>query len=189
MAELVFFTGTMSSSKSTLALQMDYNRRATGQRGLLFTSKSREGSGVIASRLGVSAKAIELDEDTLIGPRTRLGPDYIICDEAQFYTPLQVDELAYAADTRDIPVFCFGIMTDFQTQLFPGSKRLLEIADRVEFLQLDSLCWCGQRGICNARVVDGFVQYFGEQVMVGDVDKQVGYVVLCRKHWRLGELT
>ena len=94
--------------------------------------------------------------------------DYLICDEVQFYTPEQVEQLAKLVDEMGIDVFAFGITADFRTQLFPGSRRMIELADRVQVLQVEALCWCGRRATHNARVVDGVMVVEGEQVVVGD---------------------
>lgn len=113
--------------------------------------------------------------------------DYLICDEANFYTAEQVDQLARVVDELGIDVFTFGITTDFRTRLFPGSQRLLELADRVEVLQVQALCWCGARATHNARTVGGVMVVEGPQVVVGDVavnEDEVGYEVLCRRHHR-----
>ncbi|MFM7146894.1 MAG: thymidine kinase, partial [Actinomycetales bacterium] len=116
--------------------------------------------------------------------------DYLICDEAQFYAPEQVEQLARIVDDLGVDVYAFGIMTDFRTRLFPGSARLVELADRVQVLQVEALCWCGSRAIHNARTVDGVMVVQGDQVMVGDVAGTAGeglsvaYEVLCRRHYR-----
>lgn len=193
MAELVFFTGTMDCGKSTLALQLDYTHRQRGRRGLAFTRFDRMGEAVISSRLGLSAPAIEVDDrldfwERLVAHQSGgARVDFLICDEAQFYTPAQVEQLARVVDEMGIDVFAFGIMADFRTQLFPGSKRLVELADRVERLPVEALCWCGRRATTNARVVDGQMVTEGEQVVVGDTDAAapglVEYEVLCRRHF------
>ena len=110
--------------------------------------------------------------------------DYLICDEAQFYTPAQVESLARIVDELGIDVFAFGITTDFRTRLFPGSARLIELADRVLVLQVTALCWCGARATHNARTVNGAMVVQGDQVVVGDTgsDDVVAYEVLCRRH-------
>jgi thymidine kinase len=110
--------------------------------------------------------------------------DYIICDEAQFYEPEQIDGLAKIVDGLGIDVYAFGILADFRTKLFPGSARLVELADRVNTLQVEALCWCGSRATHNARTVNGVMVTEGEQVVVGDVSKvdDVAYEVLCRRH-------
>ncbi|ADU48453.1 thymidine kinase [Intrasporangium calvum] len=193
MAELVFFSGTMDCGKSTLALQMDHNHSARGRVGLIFTKMDRAGSNVLSSRLGLSRRALEVSDDldlwdavvqcATAGRRV----DYLVCDEAQFYSAAQVEQLARVVDEMDIDVFAFGITADFRTELFPGSKRLLELADRVQALQVEALCWCGRRGTTNARVVDGAMVVEGEQVVVGDTQSgrqgAVEYEVLCRRHY------
>jgi thymidine kinase len=191
MAELVFFCGTMDCGKSTLALQTDHNHAARGRRGLIFTQMDRAGDSVLSSRLGLSVGAIEVTEDldlweAVVQRRTSGEPvDYLICDEAQFYSPDQVEQLARLVDEMAIDVYAFGITADFRTRLFPGSQRLVELADRVEVLQVQALCWCGARGTHNARTVDGVMVVEGDQVVVGDTGAgsgQVGYEVLCRRH-------
>ena len=110
--------------------------------------------------------------------------DYIICDEAQFYLPEQIDQLARIVDGVGIDVYAFGILADFRTKLFPGSARLVELSDRVTTLQVEALCWCGSRATHNARTINGVMVTEGEQVVVGDVNKDdvVAYEVLCRRH-------
>jgi thymidine kinase len=192
VAELVFFSGTMDCGKSTLALQMDHNHAARGRAGLLFTAHDRAGAGRLSSRLGLLVDALEVAEDTdfwaavvdVLQGGGRV--DYLICDEAQFYRPEQVDQLARVVDELGVDVFAFGITTDFRTRLFPGSQRLLELADRVQVLQVEALCWCGRRATHNARTVDGAMVVEGDQVVVGDTgsSSEVGYEVLCRDHHR-----
>ena len=133
MAELHFFTGTMDSGKSTLALQTNHNHAARGRVGRIFTSHDRAGTSRVSSRLGLVHDAIEVPSDldfwryvvdALTGG-ARI--DYLICDEAQFYTPGQVEQLARLVDEMGIDVFAFGITADFRTQLFPGSRRMIEV--------------------------------------------------------------
>ncbi|WP_402464920.1 thymidine kinase [Isoptericola aurantiacus] len=190
MAELVFFSGTMDSGKSTLALQTDHNHRARGRQGLIFTRDDRAGVARLSSRLGLEVQAREVGDDTdfwdLLATERRRGllVDYLVCDEAQFYSPEQVEQLARLVDETEIDVFAFGITADFRTRLFPGSARLVELADRIEVLQVQSLCWCGARATHNARTVDGVMVVEGDQVVVGDVTSgaEVAYEVLCRRH-------
>ncbi|MGZ4600438.1 MAG: thymidine kinase [Oryzihumus sp.] len=193
MAELVFFSGTMDCGKSTLALQMDHNHAARGRRGLIFTKHDRAGESVLSSRLGLSTSALEVEDDldfwdAIVGQATNgLRVDYLICDEAQFYTPEQVEQLARLVDEMGVDVYAFGITADFRTALFPGSRRMIELADRVQVLQVEALCWCGQRATHNARVIDGVMVVEGEQVVVGDTASTVAgvveYEVLCRRHY------
>ncbi|WP_030485784.1 thymidine kinase [Nocardioides aequoreus] len=192
MAELHFFTGTMDSGKSTLALQTNHNHAARGRVGRIFTAHDRSGVATVSSRLGLTHDAVEVDpgfdfwryvvDQLTHGSRV----DYLVCDEAQFYTAAQVDGLAKVVDELQIDVFCFGILSDFRTQLFEGSRRLVELADRMQVLQVEALCWCGKRATHNARTVGGEMVTEGEQVVVGDVDveAEVHYEVLCRAHHR-----
>ncbi len=190
MAELVFFSGTMDCGKSTLALQMDHNHAARGRGGLLYTRNDRAGRDVLSSRLGLSRPALEVTDrtdfwDDVVRRRTRgERVDYLVCDEAQFYSPAQVEQLAQLVDEMGVDVYAFGITADFRTRLFPGSARLIELADRTEVLQVMALCWCGARATHNARTVDGAMVVEGEQVVVGDTDSaaEIGYEVLCRRH-------
>ena len=163
MAELVFFSGTMDSGKSTLALQMEHNHTARGKGDLDFW-------------------------DTVVALVTEgRRVDFLVCDEAQFYSPRQIEQLARIVDEMGVDVFAFGIMADFRTELFPGSRRLVELADRVQVLQVEALCWCGRKATHNARIVDGVMVVEGEQVVVGDTASAsvglVEYEVLCRRHY------
>jgi len=194
---LVFFAGPMDSGKSTLALQMAHTQSAHDRRGVLFTSQDRGGHAHITSRVGLERAAKEVDPDfsflNYIREIREQGGrvDFLICDEAQFYTPAQIDELALAADEWGVDVFCFGLMSDIRTELFAGSKRLVELADRVEMMPVRPLCWCGRIGTHTARVVGGVMVVDGPQVIVGDMDAGDGatdavqYQVLCRVHHRL----
>jgi thymidine kinase len=182
----------MDCGKSTLALQMDHNHRARGRRGLVFTKFDRAGSAVLSSRLGLSRVAVEvgdgLDFWEVVVEQATGGRviDYLICDEAQFYTPAQVEQLARLVDEMNIDVFTFGITADFRAELFPGSRRLIELADRTQVPQVEALCWCGKRATHNARVLDGDMVVEGEQVVVGDTADSpavVEYEVLCRRHY------
>ncbi len=195
MAELQFFTGTMDSGKSTLALQTNHNHAARGRAGRIFTAHDRAGQSRLSSRLGLTLNAVEVAPDfdfwryavdeLTHGARI----DYLVCDEAQFYAPLQVDQLSRVVDDLQIDVFAFGILTDFRTLMFPGSARLVELADRMHVLQVETLCWCGRRATHNARTEGGVMVTEGEVIVVGDVDEEkprgvVGYEVLCRQHHR-----
>ncbi|MCX6442628.1 MAG: thymidine kinase [Actinobacteria bacterium] len=190
MAELIYYCGTMDSGKSTLALQTAHNHQSRGRTGLIFTNNDRAGTGVISSRLGLSSPAIEvtplMDLHKLVVDQLSLGEriDYIICDEAQFYESEQIEQLAKIVDGLSIDVYAFGILADFRTKLFPGSARLVELADRVNTLQVEALCWCGSRATHNARTIGGVMVVEGEQVVVGDVSTgaDVAYEVLCRRH-------
>jgi thymidine kinase len=196
VAELQLFTGTMDSGKSTLALQTNHNHAARGRVGRIFTSHDRAGVSTLSSRLGLSIEAVEVTDDfsfwRYVVDELTSGSriDYLICDEAQFYTRTQIDQLARVVDDLQIDVFAFGILTDFRTEMFPGSARLVELADRVHALQVEALCWCGQRATHNARTENGEMVVEGEVIVVGDVESpdrpapEVGYEVLCRLHHR-----
>jgi len=192
VADLTFFYGTMNCGKSTLALQIHHNAVRAGKHVLLFTKHDRGGS-TISSRIGLEQPAVivhdDLDLHAYVKRVIDVGNpvDVLICDEAQFYSPAQVDQLARLVDEADVEVQCFGLLTDFTSAMFPGSQRLMELADRREALQVEARCWCGERGAMNARTVDGVIQREGEQVVVGDVDGgEVAYEVLCRRHHREG---
>ena len=186
----------MDSGKSTLALQTNHNHAARGRVGRIFTTHDRAGDSVLSSRLGLTHDALEVTPDLdfwkyVVDALTQGGRiDYLICDEVQFYAPEQVDQLAKIVDELQIDVFAFGILSDFRTRLFPGSARMVELADRMNVLQVEALCWCGKRATHNARTEDGVMVTEGEQVVVGDVDShqgpppEVAYEVLCRQHHR-----
>ncbi len=194
MAVLRFSYGTMGSGKSTVALQIHHNLSSRGLRGLLCTQLDRDGA-VVSSRLGVSAAAVD------VGPKLDLfelsqryaesngGLEYLVCDEAQFYTPTQVEQLARVVDELNADVHAFGLLTDFRGRLFEGSARFLELADERQELQVEARCWCGARATQNARLVNGKQVYDGEVVVVGDTggDAEVTYELLCRRHWISGE--
>ena len=198
MGELQFFTGTMDSGKSTLALQTNHNHAARGRVGRIFTSQDRAGSATLSSRLGQRHDAVEVARDFdfwrhVVDALTHGARiDYLICDEAQFYTRAQIEQLARVVDELQIDVFAFGILTDFRTQLFPGTARLVELADRMSMLQVEALCWCGKRATHNARTKNGEMVTEGEVIVVGDTEGDddedaaptVGYEVLCRQHHR-----
>ena len=196
MAELHFFTGTMDSGKSTLALQTNHNHAARGRVGRIFTTHDRAGEATLSSRLGLTHEAIEVEPEfdfwTYVVQNLTQGGriDYLICDEAQFYQPRQVDQLARIVDELQIDVFAFGILSDFRTVLFEGSARLVELADRMNVLQVEALCWCGKRATHNARTENGEMVTEGDVIVVGDVEApdhapaEVAYEVLCRQHHR-----
>ncbi len=190
MAELIYYCGTMDSGKSTLALQTAHNRKSRGLEGLILTNKDRGGTGVITSRLGLQATAYEVSPEfdifEYIESEKANGRkiEYVICDETQFFERSHIEQLSRVVDEMGIDVFAFGILTDFRTKLFPGSERLIELADRVLPLQVEALCWCGARATHNARVANGVMVTEGDQILPGDVGtpQKIGYEVLCRKH-------
>lgn len=193
MAELVFFTGPMNCGKSTLALQVDYTETAAGRQGRRFTQLDRSGNARISSRIGLDSPAIEVSQELdfwrFVVSELTSGRriDFLVCDEAQFYTVDHVDQLARVTDELQIDVYCFGILTDFRTELFDASRRLVELCDRMEVLQVRPRCWCGKPATHNARTVGGTMVTEGSQVVVGDTEDpsaQIGYQVLCRQHHR-----
>jgi thymidine kinase len=205
-AHLRFFHGPMDCGKSTLALQVDHNHRRQGRHGVLLTQGDRSAAPLITSRVGLSREATEVAGDTdlrlLVRDRWAGGQrvDYLIVDEAQFLTAQQVDQLAELVDESHVDVYAFGLTTDFRARLFPGTQRLLEVADDVQRIQVEVLCWCGLPGLLNARVVDGVMVHSGETVVVADTAPAelpggdpvqapaLRYQVLCRRHYVRGEL-
>ncbi|MGA0263412.1 MAG: thymidine kinase [Ilumatobacteraceae bacterium] len=198
MAILRFSYGTMGAGKSTLALQIHHNLAVRGLRGLILTKLDRDGTQV-TSRLGVSAPAVEVSSglDVFELVRTRHPLDFLVCDEVQFYTPEQCDQLARVVDELDVDVYAFGLITDFRGLLFDGTRRMLEVADERVEMQVEARCWCGSRATHNARVVNGTVVYEGETVVVGDTSENqsaplfgdvVRYELLCRRHYIAGEM-
>lgn len=198
MAELRFSYGVMSAGKSTLALQVEHTWSSAGRVGVLLTSHDRGGAGRVTSRLGLARPAVEVGRTTDLDAVLRQAvPDggFVVADEVQFYAPEQVDALARAVDLRGVDVACFGLLTDFRTRVFPGSRRLVELADVLTPLPLPVTCWCGRPARVNARLVDGAVVHEGEQVVLGDTappgsaldpgvfGPEVHYQVLCRRHW------
>ncbi len=160
---------------------------------MIFTRDDRAGEGKLSSRLGLVTDAVEAAEGFdfyayLVAHLSQGNrADYVIVDEAQFLAGEQIDQLARVVDDLELDVFAFGITTDFRSKLFPGSQRLVELADRVEVLQVEALCWCGARATHNARTIGGEMVVEGAQVVVGDVNQspdEVGYEVLCRRHHR-----
>jgi thymidine kinase len=201
VADFCYFTGPMDCGKSTLALQFDYTQSAAGRKGRLFTSHDRAGESTISSRLGLARPAIEVSWEfdfwAYVVSQLTSGQriDYLICDETQFYTAEQIDQLARIVDELQIDVFAVGLLTDFQTRLFPGSQRLVELCDSIEILQVQTLCWCGERGTHNARTVNGEMVLVGDQLVLGDTvpvpdadhddsPREIAYEVLCRRHHR-----
>ncbi|NBY58408.1 MAG: thymidine kinase, partial [Actinobacteria bacterium] len=169
MATLRFSFGTMGSGKSTLALQIHHNLSSRGLRGLLLTKLDRDGAQV-TSRLGVSSPAVDIGSTPSIMAlaRQHMPLDFMVCDEVQFYTTEQCDELSVVVDDLGIDVYAFGLITDFKGLLFEGTKRMLEIADQRVEMQVEARCWCGARATNNARLVNEKVVFEGETVVVGD---------------------
>ena len=140
-------------------------------------------------RPSTSGPKLDLFELARTYQETNGGLEYLVCDEAQFYTPAQVEQLARIVDELNADVHALGLLTDFRGRLFEGSARFLELADERQELQVEARCWCGARATQNARLVNGRQVYDGEVVVVGDTggDAEVVYELLCRRHWLRGE--
>lgn len=194
-ASLKFYWGPMDCGKSTLALQIDHNHSRHGRRGLVLTRLDRSLMPQVTTRIGLVATAIEVEPhlnltDLVLSQPQRI--DYVICDEVCFYTVEQIEQLADLVDENNVDVYAFGLASDFRSRLFPAAQRLIELADEVNRLQVEVLCWCGRPGQLNARIVGGDVVREGEQIVVGDTAADnladVRYQVLCRRHYRSGQL-
>jgi thymidine kinase len=186
MAKLYFYYASMNAGKSTTLLQADFNYRERGMRTLLFTAgvHDRGGKGVIDSRIGLQQNAIPFDEEMDLrvlaeAEHYKATIACILVDESQFLQPEQVRQLAHLADEVGIPVLCYGLRTDFQGRLFPGSSELLALADAL--IELKSVCECGRKATMNLRVDDeGNAIREGAQKEIGGNER---YVALCRKHF------
>ena len=185
MAKLYYYYGAMGSSKTANALMTHFNYEEVGQKALLCkpTIDDRDGECTVHSRIGLSHACIHLEELQQMSEEEIREYDCIIVDEVQFATKEQIDFLSDIVDFMDVPVVCYGLRTDFQNQLFPGSERLIAVADTIR--EIKTVCWCGKKATCNARFnKDGIVRD-GEQVVLGANDS---YVALCRRHFKLGML-
>ncbi len=173
MAQLRFTFGTMGSGKSTQALQIHHNLRARGLHTILTTQLDRA-EGRVSSRLGVSADAEVVEANTNIFELVRRrmaregSVDAVISDEVQFYEPVQCEQLARVVDELAVDVYAFGLLTSFQGELFPGTARMLELADIRTEIQVEARCWCGARATHNARFIDGVQVVSGQLKVVGD---------------------
>jgi thymidine kinase len=187
MAKVYFYYAAMNAGKSTVLLQSSYNYRERGMRTLLFTPAidTRYGTGRIESRIGLRASAIPLGvaDNLLHRVRSEHAAQPVACvlvDEAQFLSTEQVWQLSEVADTLDIPTLCYGLRTDFQGKLFPGSAALLGIAD--DLTELKTICYCGRKATMNLRVdQNGRGVKEGAQVEIGGNDR---YVAVCRRHFK-----
>ena len=174
MAKLVFNYGAMGSSKTANALMVAYNYEERGQHALILkpATDTRDGIHTVSSRIGLSNTCRLIDE---------------FLDEfmknKQFASPEQIDLFSDIVDTWQIPVLCYGLRADFQNKFFPGSRRLMEIADEIK--EIKTICWCGKKATCNARYDDHGIIKEGAQVVLGANDK---YIALCRKHFKEGNL-
>ena len=182
MAKLYFRYGTMDSAKTLNLLAVAHNYRKQGKRVLLLKPRldDRFGSTKIASRSGLEADAdVLVDADTTLDPADFAGLDCVLVDEAQFLSPAVVDELRRISVTPGVPVICYGLRTDFKTRLFPGSQRLMELADAIEEVKV-TCQYCQKKATCNLRLVDGQAAIDGPQIQLG-ADEQ--YVPVCWSHY------
>ena len=196
MAKLYFRYGAMGSLKSANILMVRYNYEERGQYAILLKPRTddRDGEHKIQSRIGLSAPAEYVDDFLKEISKLWNGKETeylyhgkkvnaILVDEAQFLSPEEVDALSDIVDFYEIPVLCYGLRTDFLNHLFPGSRRLMEIADVIE--EVPTVCWCGKRAQCNTRYSNGKIVREGAQIMLGSNES---YVALCRKHYKEGKL-
>ena len=184
MAKLYFKYGAMCSSKSAQALITKFNYEEQGMTVWLIKPSidTRDGADLIRSRIGLSCKAeIITPEQSILQAYAAAGPhNVIIADEAQFFTPAQIDELRTLVDEEDLPVLCFGLRTDFLTHFFPGAQRLMELADSLT--EIKTICACGCKATVNARIdADGRIVTEGSQVLLGGNDR---YMAMCHKCWK-----
>ena len=194
MAKLYFKFGAMGSSKSAQALMTKFNYEEKNKNVFLMKpstdnrdDKVDENGNTVAevkSRIGLSAPAVTVGQnDDIIEmylERNRLEPvDVIICDECQFLTGEQIDQLRELVDRENLPVLCFGLRTDFLSTLFPGSHRLFEVADTIS--EIKAICDCGAKATTNARIdSDGYIVTEGDQLLLGGNDR---YIAMCHKCW------
>ena len=184
MAKLYFKYGVMGSSKSAQALITKFNYEERGMSVWLIKPSidTRDGADIIRSRIGLSSAAYVITpDDNVIEAYHRVGRrDVIIADEAQFFTPKQIDELRQLVDEEDLPVLCFGLRTDFLTHFFPGAQRLMELADSLT--EIKTVCECGRKATVNARIdQNGKIVTTGGQVMIGGNDS---YLAMCHQCWK-----
>lgn len=184
MAKLYFKYGAMGSSKSAQALITKFNYEELGMTVWLIKPSvdTRDGADIIRSRIGLEAHAqiIVPETDIRAAYCTAGKHDVIIADEAQFFTPEQIDQLRTLVDDYDIPVLCFGLRTDFLTHFFPGSRRLMELADSIT--EIKTVCACGRKATVNARIDgNGKIVTEGSQVLLGGND---AYIAMCHKCWK-----
>ena len=181
MAKLYFKFGAMDSSKTANALMTRFNYMEKGKKVWLIkpATDNRDGTTILKSRIGLEAEADVISATDSIFNRCPEGIDVIICDECQFLTEAQVDDLRLLVSEKNIPVLCFGLRADFQTHLFPGSRRLFELADSIT--EIKSICRCGAKAMVNARFDEnGNVVYEGDQIMIVGNDR---YEAMCRRCW------
>ena len=182
MAKLYFKYGAMGSSKTAQALITKYNYEENDMKVWLIkpSADTRDGAQILRSRIGLAAAVEVMAPDMDIYEKfreTRMGNcDAVICDECQFLTEDQIDQLRAIVNECNVPVMCFGLRTDFLTRLFPGSRRLMELADCIE--EIKTMCDCGSKATVNARISDGYIVTEGAQVVLGGNDS---YIAMCHK--------
>lgn len=184
MAKLYFKYGAMGSSKSAQALITKFNYEELGMSVWLIKPSidDRDGANIVRSRIGLEAVAeVITPEQSIRAAYQKAGRhDVIIADESQFFTPAQIDELRDMVDDENIPILCFGLRTDFLTHCFPGSQRLLELADSIT--EIKTVCACGKKATVNARIdAKGNIVTQGSQVFLGGNDS---YIAMCHRCWR-----
>lgn len=183
MAKLYFKYGAMGSSKTANALITKFNYEERGMKVWLIKPEidSRDGKDVVRSRVGLQAKAFVISRGTNVFEEFKNHNDchVIIADECQFFSSEQINQLRKIVDEIDIPVLCFGLRTDFLTNLFEGSKRLFEIADSIN--EIKTICSCGNKAIVNARICNGKVVTEGGQILLGGNDS---YIAMCHHCWK-----
>ena len=182
MAKLYFRYGTMDSAKSLNLLAVAHNYKKQGKRVLLMKPRldTRFGANVISSRAGLEAVAdVQIDPDTVLDPRDFAGLDCILVDEAQFVPPSVIDDLRRITVDPGVPVICYGLRTDFKTKLFPGSQRLMELADAMEEVKV-TCQYCSKKAICNLRFVGGAPTVEGPQIQLG---AEESYAPVCWMHY------
>ena len=184
MSKLYFKYGAMGSSKTANALITKFNYEERGMKVWLIKPSidTRDGAGIVKSRIGLSASAevITPERDLFAGLAEKKNCHVIIADECQFFTVAQIDQLRRIVDELNIPVLCYGLRTDFLTHLFEGSRRLLEVADSVT--EIKTICSCGDKAIVNARIdCTGKIVTEGGQIMLGGNDS---YVAMCHRCWK-----
>ena len=186
MAKLYYYYGAMGSSKTANALMTKFNYWEVGQKALICKPAidTRDGKLTVRSRAGLEAECILLEELTKYTEEEIKQYQCIIVDEVQFATAEQIEFLSDVVDFMEVPVICYGLRADFQNKLFPGSEKLLAIADHIQ--ELKTVCWCGRKATCNARYNENGIVREGAQVMLGSNDS---YKALCRKHFKMGKLT
>lgn len=181
MAKLYFRYGAMGSSKTANAIMVRYNYLERNQKVLMLKPAldTRDGEHIMASRCGLTCDCAFMEELPHYQVRDY---DCLIVDEAQFLTKEQVQQLVKIVDEDNVPVIAYGLRADFMGNLFEGSQHLLAMADTIE--EVKTICWCGKKATCNARIVNGRVVKEGEQIVLGGNES---YISLCRKHWNEGK--